>query len=298
MTTYHASPTHPRPARRRRMLRACAAAAVIVTAGLAAPTGAAAAPADPVAEAARDAIPQRGGITHHRMRLEFAVPAMSPEALLAGRVGQPLPAPFGPAFEDPAVFTGVIERWNALEPLRDRTAWIYLRQNGAEGTIEQSYADGTLREWQSWGGEEPTVIELSNAQRAEYEDSRLGVQRDWLFNVSWSADPIGGVRTMLDGGMLHSAGQTTFEGRTVLRLLGEEPGTEQNGSPGGPIEYEYLVDAWTFEPVRASGTYTTRAAGENGESAERYSTVWTFPLFERLPMTDENRRLLVAGGPR
>lgn len=296
MTTYHAPHTPPR--RRRRVLRACAAAAVIVTAGLAAPTGAAAAPADPVAEAARDAIPQRGGITHHRMRLDFMAPAMSVQALLAGRVGLPLPAPFGPADEDPVVFTREIERWNALEPLRDRTAWIYLLADGSEGTVEESYANGVRREWQSWGGVEAVDFELSATQRAEYERSRLGVQRDWLFNVSWSADPIGGVHAMLDGGMLRSAGNTTFEGRTVLRLVGEEPGTEQNGSPGGPIEYEYLVDPWTYEPVRASGTYTVRGADENGENAERYSTVWTFPLFERLPMTDENRRRLVAGGPR
>lgn len=99
----------------------------------------------------------------------------------------------------------------------------------------------------------------------------------WFHNATWTADPIGGIRTMLDNEMLESAGPTTFEARSVLRLVGEEPGTVQNGSPGGPVlheylvnpslvgaepaaaetgsqngptAYEYLVDAMTFAPVR------------------------------------------------
>ena len=100
------------------------------------------------------------------------------------------------------------------------------------------------------------MIPLSDRERADYEHDRLGNQREWLFNVAWGADPVAGVRAMFDGGMLRSTGRITHEGRSVLRLVGEEPGTEENGSPGAPIAYEYLVDPTSFAPVRARQTTT------------------------------------------
>ncbi len=185
----------------------------------------------------------------------------------------------------------------ALDPLRDRTAWLDVMPDGTRGSSEQSYADGVRLEWDS---RERVHHEfpLSDRQRAEYEHGRLGNQRDWVDNVVWGADPIAGIRGMLDGGMLESAGRTTFEGHSMLRLVGSEPGTEENGSPAGPIEYEYLVHPSTFAPVRVSTTLTARAPDEHGQGAERYVTAWTFPVFERLPLDDSTRHLLVAGGGR
>ncbi len=158
----------------------------------------------------------------------------------------------------------------------------------------------TLGEFREWISTDRIlhVLPASESERAEYEDSRLGHQREWLVNVAWGADPVAGVRTMLDGGMLRSTGRITHEGRSVLRLVGEEPGTEQNGSPGGPIAYEYLVEPYTFAPVRASQTTTVRAPDENGNGAERYVVAWSFPLYERLPLDASTQHLLVAGGGR
>lgn len=120
-------------------------------------------------------------------------------------------------------------------------------------------------------------------------------QRVWFHNATWTADPIGGIRTMLDNEMLESAGPTTFEARSVLRLVGEEPGTVQNGSPGGPVLHEYLVNPSSFAPVRVSSLSTVRPPGENGEPGERYLTTATFLEFEHLPLNDTTRHLLVAG---
>lgn len=167
--------------------------------------------------------------------------------------------------------------------------------DGATATMEESYADGVSRAWTSWTGEAPREVQLSDADREEYQQSRLDSQRRWMHNATWTADPIGGIRTMLDSGMLASAGRTTLEGRSVLRLVGEEPGTAQNRSPGGPIRYEYLVDPTSFAPVRVSSTSTVRTPDENGEHGEHYVTTWTFSLFEQLPLNDSTRHLLVAG---
>lgn len=294
MTTYTALSTHPRSRRRGGLLRACAAAAVLVSAGLTFPAAGTAATDD--VDAARAALPDSGGITHVRMKLDFEYTDVAPIHPLTGRIGAHLPPTFSAAEdEDPPISTGEIERWIATAPLRDRTAWIHRFPNGTTGTDERSYADGEFRDWNSTE-RVVHVIPLSDGERAEYEYDRLGTQREWLFNVAWGADPVAGVRAMLDGGMLRSAGRITHEGRSVLRLVGEEPGTEENGSPGGPIAYEYLVDPRSFAPVRARETKTVRAPDENGQGAERFVVNWSFSLYEQLPLNASTQHLLVAGG--
>lgn len=294
MTRQNGSPIHSRSGRRARMLRTCATAVALVAGGLALPA-AASASAD-VADAARAALPDAGGITHVRMKLDFSAVDDAPAHPLSGRFDVP-PVRGNATDDEGPVFTGEIERWIATAPLRDRAAWAHRFPNGTTGTDERSYADGEFREWNSTE-RVLHVLSLSDRERAEYENDRLGSQREWLFNVAWGADPIAGVRAMLDGGMLRSAGRITHEGRSVLRLVGQEPGTEQNGSPGGPIEYEYLVEPHMFAPVRASQTMTVRAPDDNGNGAERYAITWSFSLYERLPLDASTAHLLVAGGGR
>lgn len=294
MTKQNAFPHNPRRGRRSRMLRTCATVAALAVGGLALPGTASA--SDAVADAARAALPDAGGITHIRMKIDFSTAEPAPVHPLSGRFAD-LPPAFADTEDDPPVFTGEIERWIATGPLRDRTAWIHRFSNGTTGSDERSYADGEFREWNSTE-RVVHVFPASPRERAEYEQSRLGNQREWLVNVAWGADPVAAVRTMLDGGMLRSAGRVTHEGRSVLRLIGEEPGTEQNGSPGGPIAYEYLVEPHTFAPVRASQTNTLRAPDENGNGAERYVVGWSFSLYERLPLDASTEHLLVAGGGR
>lgn len=294
MTTYTTSPANPRTSRRKGFLRACATAAVLLTGGLAgsaAFTGAAVASTD-VVDAARAALPDRGGITHVRMGFLVEYTNDAPRQLLTEQRAAHLLPTFGA--EDGPIPVGEVERWIAVAPLRDRAAWIHPQPDGRIETDEESYADGVLREWHSRDGT-LNVITLSNEERTAYESSRLESQRTWLNNVAWGADPVAGVRAMLDGGMLRSAGRITHEGRAVLRLTGEEPGTEENGSPGGPIEYEYLVEPNSFAPVRVLETKTMRAADENGRGAERFALGWSFSIYERLPLDASTQHLLVAG---
>ncbi len=294
MTTYTTPPANPRTSRRGGLLRACATAAVLLTGGLAGSAGAASASTD-VADAARAAFPDRGGITHYRMHLSY-VATSDPFPGLHDLVGSALPQPFGATLDDEPTFAGVIERWSAVAPLRDRSAWLLTLSDGTAATTEESYADSTFRWWRSWTGEPAFEDRLSDAEWEEYVFWRTGTQRRWEHNATWTADPIGGIRTMFENGMLESTGRTVFEGRSVLRLIGQEPGTEANRSPGGPIQYEYLVDPHSFAPVRVSTTRTERAPDQNGENAERNLTTWTFQEFDTLPLNDATRHLLVAGG--
>lgn len=293
MTTYTAPPNPSRARRRGGLLRACATAAALVTAGLAFPAAGSAATDD--VDAARAALPEPAGITHVRMKIHYGATNGAPAHPLSGRVAAHLPPAFGAAEdEEYPTTTGEVERWIAPAPLRDRTAWFHRWPDGRIGTSERSYADGEFREWNS-DDRVLHVIPLSDAQRAEYENDRLGTQREWLVNVAWGADPVAGVRAMFDGGMLRSTGRITHEGRSVLRLVGEVPGTEQNGSPGGPITYEYLVDPTSFAPVRALETKTVRAPDEHGQGAERYVLGWSFSVYEHLPLNASTEHLLVAG---
>jgi hypothetical protein len=295
-TTYTTPPRSPRARRRRGLARACATAAVLLVGGLAGgATVAGAATASPdVVDAARAALPDRDGITHYRVHHSFRAPTTDPIPGLS-EVVPDLPAPFDATTEEP-VYTSVFERWSAIEPLRDRTAWWYTLPDGSAGTFEESYADSVFRGWASWRNEQPRVVRLSDDEWESYQYERLGRARVWMHNTAATADPIGGIRTMFDNQMLRSTGRTVFEGRSVLRLVGEEPGTPQNQSPGGPIRYEYLVDPRSFAPVRVSGTFTARGPDENGENAERYITTFTFLAFDTLPLNDATRRLLVVGG--
>lgn len=284
----------PRRTMRGGVVRAWAALAAIAVAGLGAATLPVTASAAPGSDTA---IPHRNEILHTRNDFSFLDASGDPVRSPPAAVRAFLPTPLG-RLSNLEYLTPETERWSAVEPLRERSSWAAFDVPGGPsiGTSEQSYTDGTLTNWQSWIGDATTTT-LSDEERSWFETTRLTSQRRWMINVTIGADPIGGIRAMLDGGMLRNAGTTEVDGRRVLRLLGEEPGTEENDSPGAPIAYEYLVDPHSLAPVRVSSTMTQRAL-DAANVAKRYTVRWDFSVFEYLPLNESTRHLLVAGGGR
>jgi hypothetical protein len=173
------------------------------------------------------------------------------------------------------------ERWTALDPLRERTRYTIAPEGGAAPhTMDITYADGVMRIKQSWMDELQTdqlSEEKYESMRGEFSPGRPG------------PDPVAGVRALLAGGELTTAGEQTLDGRRVLRLVGEEPhyGKEAEGS--GATKVEYLVDASTFVPVRI--TYDDVIV-DRGRTVGSIGRVVTFETFERLPATPANEALL------
>lgn len=286
------------PARRRRSVRstcrrivpvalASALAVAVGWGGTSAVVGTSVPTVDVVAAARAATAPNRNEILHVVMRLERPRSDARPATAPRRANGRPIPT-----------FTGRIERWSATEPLRDRTVWfVTLPDRNAVDRAESAYADGVRRDRESWR-RGVRVTRLDATERAGYERDRLRADRSWLQNVTFSVDPVAGIRSLLAEDRLRDGGTTTVAGRDVRRLVGEVPAEAEGGSPRGTIAYEYLVDADTFAPVRVTTTRTLPArpsAADTSLDAPRTVTYhWTFERFERLPMNAENERLLTV----
>jgi hypothetical protein len=161
------------------------------------------------------------------------------------------------------------ERWVAFNPVRTRTRMFF---DGSTKTIDFDYADGELRTKEPW---EPEI-------RTTHLDA--GAFEAWLSDPSPAqagGDPVAGVRAMLDDGRLRADGQTSLNGRAVVRLVGhQDPPPPLDGAHGFAVDVEYLVDASSYEPVQV-----TLDRGAGGKS------VISFQAFERLPMDPALLRL-------
>ena len=105
-------------------------------------------------------------------------------------------------------------------------------------------------------------------------------------------DPVAGIRELLASGDLKAAGETTLDGRRVLRLVAQEPQRNTTAKDLSPATIEYLVDASTYVPVRITQDDRVEIAGNDGSRRSFLRRVTTFETFERLPLTPENEALL------
>jgi hypothetical protein len=102
---------------------------------------------------------------------------------------------------------------------------------------------------------------------------------------------------MLDRGDVRDDGETTIDGRTVRRLVGQAPRTTISASVMGRVEYD--VDAQSFVPVAARIELPTPPVPGSVRPVTPTLSV-RFEMFERLPLNDSTQRLLqiqVAGQP-
>ena len=227
---------------------------------------------DVVAEA-REALGTSGEIIHLLTRLDYTVDGAPPASnvVLDDDQGRPL-----------GHLSDRTERWTALDPLRERSRFTIVPEDGgAPHTTDYIFADGVAELRHSWTDK----VQTEKLSQAQYERVR-----GELSPGQPGADPVAGVRKLLADGDLTAAGEETLDGRRVVRLTGEEPspnGTAQRPFP--PRKIEYLVDATTFAPVRI--TYDDLVE-DGGEKVNALRRVITFEVFERLPMTPENEALL------
>jgi hypothetical protein len=167
-----------------------------------------------------------------------------------------------------------VEVWVTRDPRRERM------QIGEDGlTLRSQYADGEIRHVMR-GDDHVTVNRMSPQGRREFEDgepSPLGT----------GLDPLTGVRRMLDDGKLREDGKAELDGREVIRLVGTEPARPAPGGATRPtVDHEYYVDAETFAPVRLIDRWHQRSG----------TATTDFEVYERLPLTPENERLLELPG--
>jgi hypothetical protein len=135
----------------------------------------------------------------------------------------------------------VTERWSTSQPLRWRAAStvpIVTLHGTSAGPVQQSYDGGTEEVYvQSLNTLEIRTGVSADSPRASLDDGPLG------------ADPVAGIRSMLEAGRLRDAGSATVDGRPVLRLVGEELNPPLR-APHRPWPVEYDVNPQTYAPAR------------------------------------------------
>lgn len=109
-------------------------------------------------------------------------------------------------------------------------------------------------------------------------------------------DPVQTVRTMLDVGEVRRAGETTRDGRRVLRLVADPPARRDAPRHTERARTVYLIDAETYAPVEIEQRLLMHSRG--GRRVAGPITRISFQRYERLPVTPENERLLQLSGKR
>ena len=98
------------------------------------------------------------------------------------------------------------------------------------------------------------------------------------------------LRAMLASGQIEDRGLAAIDGRRTRRLVGEKTFP---GEP--PLTFEYYVDADTFAPVRMVQVWRVRLDGEpaqNGGKLQTTTDTIDFVVYEHLPATEDNEKLL------
>lgn len=176
-----------------------------------------------------------------------------------------------------------VERWQTEDPLRSRQVSrpilprpqcrLYVGGELDAGRAETAYADGVQQ----------TYIP---------SEDKLFVLRGLPENFArplggyLEVNPITEIRQMLAAGDLRDRGQRTLShGRRVRLLSGDRNG------PQPPIQtIEYLVDADTFAPVRASFELPPRSPGQ--PPFPTTTTRIDIELYERIPLNEQTAKLL------
>lgn len=229
------------------------------------------APVDVLAEA-RAALATDGDILHYRVVFDrvHAPGYREPADLARLRRCQPPPPDVWRTTSGPL-------RWRVrYHPDRPCSRVSTMGPGGpVTGAVDETYASGARTTWSradDWALRETDV----SASQARVPNLSNGV-----FGEASGVDPLDQLRTLVATGGLRGAGTVEQDGRTLQRLVGPR-GT----APHAPEQnVEYLVDAQTYTPVRV------RFDLVNGmtKKPERYEV--RFPVYERLPATEENLAL-------
>lgn len=205
----------------------------------------------------------------------------------------------GKGFEVLGRRTGRSERWIAESPARQRTVdYVDLVGSTAVGRQEYSRGPRDERMHDSWT-DFVTVQPLDAELQARWERARRRNRRRFSGPLDQSGDPFEAIRQLLHAGRLRAVGTAELDGRAVARLIGRAPSSvDAGGTTVQPVDYEYLVDAETFVPVRITSTQVLPARPHAKEPAARHVRRivqrWTFERFERLPLTPETEGLLTV----
>jgi hypothetical protein len=205
----------------------------------------------------------------------------------------------GKGFEVLGRRTGRSERWIAESPVRQRTV-DYVDLVGSTAVGRQEYSRGPRDERMHDSWEDFVSVRPLDAQlQARWERARRRNRRRFSGPLDQSGDPFEAVRQLLRAGRLRAVGTTELDGRAVARLVGRAPSyVDAGGTTAQPVDYEYLVDAETFVPVRITSTQVLPARPHAEEPAARHVRRlvqrWTFERFERLPLTPTTEHLLTV----
>lgn len=201
----------------------------------------------------------------------------------------------GPPQSEPLPPPATTEQWSTAAPPRWRIAETVPDPSKTPDTIsgphgaivgpeQSSYANGTEEDY---------------AQRLNTLDVTTGFSHDGppaQVPGPLGSDPLFQARSMLDAGLLHDAGNAVVNGKTVRRLVGEEPrpravpgrsGWRPPYDPAWPVTYDVNPD--TFAPVQV--TIQTRFAIQ-APSSEGPILVFDVNHYERLPLNDQTAKLL------
>lgn len=195
---------------------------------------------------------------------------------------------------------GPVERWSGAEG-----RWRELRRFPSGpgmrgGWADHAYADGVLRSRFSWrrGVRSQRVPDV-------YADAMRRIGAGQMLQIG-TADPLATVRRMLDSGEAREAGETTRDGRRLLRLVAESPALRVRRRGAGAhrglrTTTTYLIDATTYAPVEVETVPRFEPAvtdAKTGRPLLGWTTRTTFLRYERLPLTASTERLLRLGGRR
>lgn len=238
---------------------------------------------DVVASARAAVLPSSGEILHTVVQFQQS-PSAGPKAVWSAKPGTADARLLGTP-------TGKVERWSTTDPLRERTA-VFVSGDGRPTPVAMqiAYADGVQQ------SKSPGTDQVQTTRTAE-GDRGASDENPTLASFGASHDPVAAIQALLASGKLHEDGRTERDGRSLVRLVGSDAGTPEDGSNiGAPGAYEYLVDAKTFAPVVVTATYVLPARPDAEEPAARQQrrvvSRWTFSTFERLPLNAATEPLL------
>lgn len=185
---------------------------------------------------------------------------------------------------------GPVDRWSTASPMR----WRQVRQlppvPGSEmpgGTREETYADGLRQRRSSVGG---SRIWRRAIQPELWKRDRTSALGDLL---KGTADPRAAIQELMANGFLAADGEEVRDGRRLRRFA--ERLANDGAHPGSFFGRTIvLLDAESWMPVEIS---TERTTSDGRPSGPPVSAGEVFEVYEVLPPTEENLRLLELGGP-
>lgn len=174
----------------------------------------------------------------------------------------------------------------------------------ATGGIEVAYGARTEKIYAPADGFMNVATELPAEADEQLRWAMLPIIEPQPADVNAARDPVAWIRTLFAEGKLRDAGEIQGAGgRKLRRLVGEFE--EMRGDPKNPkpktVKLDYRVDAETFAPVRIAVTRDTLVPKDVNVPMREYkyehrelTDVTTFSIFETLPLTKDNERLLTV----